>query len=264
MLENSPAGERTSSAAPAVQIVGLSKAYRDTLAVDDLSFEVAPGEILGLVGPNGAGKTTTLRVLCGIFPPTKGTVSLAGHDLATDAVPAKRSLAYVPDDPQLFDNLTVTEHLELVARLYALSDYGERADSLLSRFVLEEKRHTVATELSRGMRQKVAIACAYLRDPAVLLLDEPLTGLDPRGIRDITGSILSQRDRGAAVIISSHLLSLVQELSDRVLVLHRGRRILYGDLVSIRTRFPDLALDASLEDVFFHATEGPGSGGEAP
>jgi ABC-2 type transport system ATP-binding protein len=245
------------TAAPAIQVHGLTKAYRDTLAVDGLSFDVAAGEILGLVGPNGAGKTTTLRVLCGILPPTAGRVTLAGHDLLSDPVGAKHALAYVPDDPQLFDTLTVSEHLELVARLYALVDYRGRADHLLARFALTEKRDTVCSDLSRGMRQKVAIACAYLRDPAVLLLDEPLTGLDPRGIRDITDSIRSQRDRGAAVVISSHLLSLVEALSNRVLILHQGRRLLYGDLDSIRTGFPELARDASLEDVFLHATDRP-------
>lgn len=247
-----------------IQLRGLSKAYQETIAVDDLTCDVAAGEVLGLVGPNGAGKTTTLRVLCGILPPTSGSVHIAGHDLLKDPVPAKRALAYIPDDPQLFDHITVEEHLELVARLYDVHDHQQRATELLHRFALKEKRRTIASELSRGMRQKVAIACAYLRDPQVLLFDEPLTGLDPRGIRDITDSIALQRDRGAAVIISSHLLSLVEELSDRILILHKGHQLLCGDLATIRSGFPELTGDASLEDVFFRATEGTDMNEERP
>ncbi|MBN1422321.1 MAG: ABC transporter ATP-binding protein [Planctomycetes bacterium] len=244
------------AAVPAASIRGLRKAYRDLIAVDDLSFDVAPGEVLGLVGPNGAGKTTTLRMLSGILPPTGGSIAIAGHDLSSAPVPAKRALAYIPDDPQLFENLTVREHLDFVARLYGVRDHRPRADALIARFVLGEKRDTIARELSRGMRQKVAIACAYLRDPAIILFDEPLTGLDPRGIRDITDSIAEEKRRGAGVIISSHLLSLVEALSDRFLILHRGRRVLDGKLDAIRAGFPELAGDARLEDVFFRATEG--------
>jgi len=244
------------AAVPAVSVQGLGKAYRDLIAVDDLSFEVAAGEVLGLVGPNGAGKTTTLRMLAGILPPTRGRIAIGGNDLDGDPVAAKRALAYIPDDPQLFDNLTVREHLDFVARLYGVRDHRPRADALIDRFALAEKRNTIARELSRGMRQKVAIACAYLRDPAIIFFDEPLTGLDPRGIRDITDSIAEEKRRGAGVIISSHLLSLVEVLSDRFLILHRGRRVLHGDLAAIRAGFPELAGDASLEDVFFRATEG--------
>jgi ABC-2 type transport system ATP-binding protein len=225
------------------------------VAVAGLSFEVAPGEILGLVGPNGAGKTTTLRAIAGIIPPTQGRLAVDGKDVVADPVAAKRQLAYVPDDPKLFDTLTVWEHLEFVAAAYRVNDFGPKASGLLAQLQLEEKRNTIAQELSRGMRQKVAIACAYLHDPQALLFDEPLTGLDPRGIRTMKDSILERAEGGAAVIISSHLLSLVEDLSTHLLILHRGKRLLFGRIDEVREQFADLAPDATLEEVFFRATE---------
>src|SRR5947209_4385190 len=142
--------------APTVSIVvaDFHKSYDKTIAVAGISFEVAPGEILGLVGPNGAGKTTTLRALAGILRPTRGELRIAGHDLATEPVAAKAAMAYVPDDPRLFDDLTVWEHLRFIASAYRVHDWRSRAELLLERFELTGKRDTVAGELSRGMRQK--------------------------------------------------------------------------------------------------------------
>jgi ABC-2 type transport system ATP-binding protein len=230
------------------------KTYGDTVAVAGISFAVEPGEILGLVGPNGAGKTTTLRALGGILTPTRGRLSIAGHDLAADAVRAKAALAYVPDDPRLFDHLTVWEHLRFVAELYRVSGWQARADQLLAQFELKEKRDALAGELSRGMRQKVAIACGYLHQPRAILLDEPLTGLDPRGIRTMKDSVREHAAGGAAVIISSHLLSLVEDLCTAILVLHRGRQLLHARLADLRRQYSA----ESLEDVFFRLTEGDG------
>src|SRR5204862_5910413 len=158
-------------------------------------FDVAAGAILGLVGPNGAGKTTTLRTLAGIIRPTRGRLSIAGHDVVDDPIAAKRELAYVPDDPKLFDALTVWEHLECIAAAYRVADHAAKAEALLREFELVEKRDTMAQELSRGMRQKVAICCGYLHDPRAILFDEPLTGLDPYAIRTLKAS--SARRAGA-------------------------------------------------------------------
>ena len=146
------------------------KTYGDTVAVAGLTFQVAPGEILGLVGPNGAGKTTTIRALAGILNPTQGRLAIAGHDLAVDPVAAKAALAYVPDDPKLFDRLTVWEHFRFMASAYKLRDWTGRAESLLTQFELNEKRDALAGELSRGMRQKVAICCGYLHQPKAVFL----------------------------------------------------------------------------------------------
>lgn len=239
-----------------IKVREFHKTYRQTLAVTDLSFEVQPGQILGLVGPNGAGKTTTLRTLAGIIPPTQGRLGVAGHDVVDDPVAVKRELAYVPDDPKLFDTLTVREHLEFIAGAYRLGDVAGRAAELLELFELTEKGDTMASELSRGMRQKVAICCAYLHEPKAILLDEPLTGLDPRGIRTMKDSIIERAAAGAAIIISSHLLTMVEDLCSHVLILHRGRLLFCGPIDQARTQLTDADGDESLEEVFFRVTEG--------
>ena len=208
-----------------IRVDDYHKTYQKTIAVAGLSFEVPGGAILGLVGPNGAGKTTTMRALAGIIRPTSGSLSVAGHDVVADPLAVKRQLAYIPDDPKLFDALTVWEHLQFIASAYRLGDFAATAERLLEKFELVEKRDTVAQELSRGMRQKVAICCAYLHDPKAILFDEPLTGLDPYAIRALKSSIADRAAAGAAVVISSHLLSLVEDLCTHLLILHRGRSL---------------------------------------
>jgi ABC-2 type transport system ATP-binding protein len=250
-----------------IQVQDYHKNYGDLAAVSGLSFEVGPGEILGLVGPNGAGKTTTLRAIAGIIPPTHGRLLVAGHDIVRDPVAAKRALAYVPDDSKLFDSLTVWEHLEFVASAYAVPDHARKAEELLNQFELTEKRDTLAQELSRGMKQKVAICCAYLHDPRAILFDEPLTGLDPRGIRTMKSSVIERARGGSAIVISSHLLALVEDLCTHLLILHRGQRLFFGRKGEARSAFADLRVDASLEELFFRATEGqpvPGPSIESP
>jgi ABC-2 type transport system ATP-binding protein len=238
-----------------IQVADYHKAYSSTIAVAGLSFEVSAGAILGLVGPNGAGKTTTLRALAGIIRPTRGRLSIAGHDVVDDPIAAKRELAYIPDDPKLFDALTVWEHLEFIAAAYRVAEFTTRAEELLQQFELVEKRDTMAQELSRGMRQKVAICCAYLHQPRAILFDEPLTGLDPYAIRTLKASIGRRAAAGAAVVVSSHLLSLVEDLCTHLLILDKGRSLFSGTLDEARSRYADLQGQASLEDVFFRATE---------
>jgi ABC-2 type transport system ATP-binding protein len=238
-----------------IHVQDYHKAYRETIAVEGLSFEVPAGAILGLIGPNGAGKTTTLRALAGIIRPTRGRLWVAGHDIVNDPVAAKKELAYIPDDPKLFDALTVWEHLQFMAAAYRVADFAPKGEALLRQFELEEKRKTMAQELSRGMRQKVAICCAYLHDPRVILFDEPLTGLDPYAIRTLKASITERAAGGAAVVVSSHLLSLVEDLCTHLLILNRGRCLFLGTLGEARAQYADLQGDASLEEVFFRATE---------
>ncbi len=233
------------------------KLYGDTVAVAGISFTVAPGEILGLVGPNGAGKTTTLRALAGIIAPTRGRLFIAGHDVARDPVAAKSALAYVPDDPALFDRLTVWEHFRFTASAYRLRDWRDRGERLLATLELTEKRDALASELSRGMRQKVAIGCGYLHDPRALLLDEPLTGLDPRGIRTMKDLIREHAAGGAAVMISSHLLSLFEDLCTTLLILHRGCVVRFGRLADLRNELAAEGRSETLEELFFRLTEAP-------
>ena len=236
-----------------IEVAALSKSYGPLVAVDGLSFSVAAGEILGLVGPNGAGKTTTLRSLCGIIRPDAGTVRIAGHDLRTAGPSAKAQLAFVPDEPQLFDYLTVEEHLRFVGRMYGVADAPARAPALLEELELTDKRRVLPGELSRGMKQKLAIACGLLHRPRALLLDEPLTGLDPSGIRKMRATIAARAREGAAVILSSHLLNLVEELCTRLLVIRHGRCVALGTLPQIVAERPALA-GRSLEDIFLTLT----------
>ena len=196
-----------------------------------------------------------MRAVAGIIPPTHGTLCVDGHDVVADPVPAKRALAYVPDDPKLFDALTVWEHLSFVASAYQVTDFHARAGRLLEEFELSEHRDKLGQELSRGMRQKVAICCAYLHTPRAILVDEPLTGLDPRGIRTMKQSLRERAAAGAAVIISSHLLALIEDLCARMLILHRGRQLFYGTIAEARQVCGGAASDSSLEEVFFRVTE---------
>jgi ABC-2 type transport system ATP-binding protein len=234
------------------------KVYGQIVAADGITFSVAPGDILGLVGPNGAGKTTTLRAMAGILVPTRGRIVIAGHEMSKEPVAAKSKLAYVPDDPRLFDQLTVWEHFVFVAKAYRLSDWIGRANELLATFELTEKKNSLCSELSRGMRQKVAICCGYLHQPRAIMLDEPLTGLDPYGIRSMKSSIRKYASEGAAIIVSSHLLSLVEDLCTSVLVLHRGKQLLHASLAEMRAQVREAGRQESLEDLFFRLTEDNG------
>jgi ABC-2 type transport system ATP-binding protein len=237
-----------------IEVAGLTKNYGSFLAVSDLSFSVQRGEVMGLVGPNGAGKTTTLRCLVGIIPPAGGAIRICGCSLKDDPIGAKRQLAFMPDEPRLFDYLTVFEHLQFTARIYGVADFRTAANALLDELELRDKSESLPGELSRGMKQKLVIACGLLHEANVLLFDEPLTGLDPIGIRRMKATILKRAQAGAAIIISSHLLHLVEELCDRVLILNQGRKIIHGSLEEIQKSLPELRGDTSLEEMFLHVT----------
>lgn len=237
-----------------IELEGLTKTYDGARGVADLSFRVEAGGVLGLVGPNGAGKTTTLRCIAGIFPPAQGRIILDGHDLIAEPLLAKRSLGFVPDEPRLFDYLTVREHLRFFGRLHGVSDAEARGLALLEELELAGKERFLPGTLSRGMRQKLAVACALLHEPRVLLLDEPLTGLDPVSMRRVTRMIRHRARAGAAIIVSSHLLHLVEELCSEVLVLAQGEMIAHGRVDDLREALPSLRGRGDLEDIFLHVT----------
>ncbi|HZM03112.1 MAG TPA: ABC transporter ATP-binding protein [Candidatus Saccharimonadales bacterium] len=246
---------RPSTAAPApIEVDALTKLYGDFPAVTDLSFAVRPGEVIGLVGPNGAGKTTTLRCLAGIIPATRGWVRICGFDLASHPIEAKQRLAFFSDEPRLFDYLTVAQHLTFTARIYKVANYEAVGRELLEELEIADKVNKLPGELSRGMKQKLAIACGLLHAPQVIFFDEPLTGLDPLGIRRMKDSILKRSKAGAAILISSHLLHLLEEVCSHVLILKNGRKIIDGTLGEVRQRFSEQSGDASLEEIFFRAT----------
>src|SRR5471032_1956760 len=224
-----------------INVHDLTRYYGDFTAVHKISFDVQPGEVLGLVGPNGAGKTTTLRCLAGIIAPSSGTVTVAGHDIQKESVAAKQQLAFIPDEPHLFDHLTVEEHLRFVARLYGVPDAEQRITPLLTELEIVDKRKALSTELSRGMKQKLAIACGLLHDPSVLILDEPLTGLDPGGMRKMRATIANRARAGASVVLSSHLLTLVEELCTKLFVIRRGQCVASGTMAEIVALRPERA-----------------------
>ena len=237
-----------------IEVVNLTKSYDSLVAVKDFSFSVKRGEILGLVGPNGAGKTTTLRAIAGIHPPTEGTIRICGSDLRDDPVNAKRHLAFMPDEPRLFDYLTVEEHLLFVARIYQVQDVRTRMEPLLEEFDLADKRKALPSELSRGMKQKLMIASGFIHAPDVLIFDEPLTGLDPLGIRRMKESIVKRSSEGASVILSSHLLHLVEELCDTVAIIQHGTRLAYGTIDDLKWKIAHGRGDVSLEEAFLRIT----------
>ena len=243
-----------------ITVTNFSKQYKGFTAVKNLSFAVEPGQILGLVGPNGAGKTTTLRSLCGIIPPTSGEMLVAGHDIVKAPIEAKQNIGYIPDDPRLFDTMTVWEHLAFTAAAYKIPEFEAGAEALLTSFELTHKRDTMVHNLSRGMRQKVAIACAFLHDPKVILFDEPLTGLDPQGIRGIQQAIRDRAQSGAAIIISSHLLSLFENLCTHIMVLNLGECRRFGTMEEVLGEVGQTDSSSALEEAYFAITQNTGSG----
>ncbi|MGA2747585.1 MAG: ABC transporter ATP-binding protein [Verrucomicrobiota bacterium] len=244
----------TNAAGPQIEVTGLTKLYGTFVAVSDLSFSVRRGEVIGLVGPNGAGKTTTLRCLAGVIPPTRGAVRIGGFDMAQEPIEAKRRLAFFSDEPRLFDYLTVAQHLAFTARIYGVGNYEEIARPLLEELEIADKGDKLPGELSRGMKQKLVIACGLLHSPEVIFFDEPLTGLDPIGIRRMKDSILKRARAGAAILISSHLLHLLEEVCSHVLILKNGQKVIDGTLEEVRARYSEQSGDTNLEDVFFRAT----------
>jgi ABC-2 type transport system ATP-binding protein len=239
-----------------LQVDQYQKAYDKTLAVESLSFEAHPGTIMGMVGPNGAGKTTTMRAIAGIIAPTNGKILVNGFDVVAQPKMAKQIVAFIPDDPKLFETLTVWEHLRFIAAAYQVQNFEPIAEELIETFELVDKRSSLARELSRGMRQKVAICCAYLQQPKLIMFDEPHTGLDPLAIRRMKSTIQARASEGAVVIVSSHLLSLIEDLCTHLLILSKGRSQFCGTLEKLRQGYPELETGTPLEEIFFKATIG--------
>ncbi len=240
-----------------IEVSGLTKCYGDFVAVRDLSFTVRPGEILGLVGPNGAGKTSALRCLAGIIPPSGGSIRISGHDLTAAPLEAKRVIAFFSDEPRLFEYLTLRQHLVFTGRLYGVADVESRIESLLTELELTGKADELPGALSRGMKQKVAIACGLIHSPRVIFFDEPLTGLDPIAIRKMKDTIRRLAAEGAAMVISSHLLHLLEEVCTHVLVLKRGCKIAHGSLDEIRQQFAAGDASVDLEELFIRIASQP-------
>lgn len=241
--------------APMLEVQGLIKQYKQFVAVNRLNMLIQPGEIVGLLGPNGAGKTTALRCICGILRPTGGRVLINGYDVVQDQALAKARLAFVPEVPSLYELLTVEEHLRFVAMCFNRLDlFDQKGEDLLQRFNLTEKRRELVATLSKGMRQKLSVACALVHDANILLFDEPMIGVDPAGAHELKAEIQRQRDNGASVLISTHLLDTAEKLCDRVIIVARGSKIAEGTLAQLQE--VSAMEGRSLEEVFLKLTEG--------
>jgi len=237
-----------------LQTFGLVKEFKNTRAVDALDLEIRPGEIVGLLGPNGAGKTTALRCIAGILRPTAGRIIINGFDIVDDQAKAKARLAFVPEVPSLYELLTVEEHLRFVAMCFnTLPRFEELKDELLNRYNLAEKRNDLVATLSKGMRQKLSVACALVHDANIMLFDEPMIGVDPAGAHELKLEIVRAKNNGAAVLISTHLLDTAERLCDRVIILARGRKLTEGTLEELQVS--SSMQGGSLEDIFLKLTE---------
>lgn len=237
-----------------LEVQHIVKYYKRFCAVDDLSFDVNPGEIVGLLGPNGAGKTTVLRCVAGILRFSSGGVRICGYDVVKQQRDAKRRLAFVPEVPSLYELLTVREHLRFTAMCFDTLDVYEReATGLLDRFDLIEKENELVATLSKGMKQKLAVVCAMVHNAKVFLLDEPLIGIDPKGAAELKAQFSEAADGGAAVLVSTHLLDTAERLCDRVIIMARGQKLEDGTLAELRERHA-AAESTSLEEIFLQLT----------
>jgi ABC-2 type transport system ATP-binding protein len=244
--------------AHALEIAGLVKSFAATRAVDGLDLVIPRGEFHALLGPNGAGKTTTLRIVAGLERADAGRVAVLGHDVARDAAAAKRVLAFLPDDPLVYDKLDALEYLEFVAGLWSLPGdvAARRAEELLRWLDLWPQARQRAEGYSRGMRQKLALAGALIHEPEVLILDEPLTGLDAAAARQVKDLLIARVGAGATVILTTHILEIAERLADRISIIQRGRIVAQGSLDELRAQAAGSGHGSTLEDVFLQLTRG--------
>lgn len=236
---------------PAIEIRDLVKSFDGFRAVDYLNLSVDSGQIFGLLGPNGAGKTTTIRMLTGLLKPDGGTIRV----LSKENWEWKGVMGYIPEEPSLYEHLTVYEHIYLIGKLRGVTDLDNRVDYLLDFMGLNDKSDEMVSTISKGMKQKVAIACAVVHEPKVLIGDEPLMGLDPKSQRKVKQLMKDYADRGGVALVSTHILDVAERFCDRVAIINRGHILAQGNLSDLKKRSKSEER-ATLEDVFLKLTEG--------
>ncbi|MHC4697807.1 MAG: ABC transporter ATP-binding protein [Planctomycetota bacterium] len=251
---DSGVGRSGSDADLAIGLAGVSKSYGRTLAVRDLSLQIPRGELFAFLGPNGAGKTTTIKMIVGLLKPDTGDVHVCGHTVGANGLAAKAKLAYVPDQPFLYEKLTGREFLYFVAEMYGLPSQqrDHMLDHLVRRLDIGEFLDHITESYSHGMRQKVVLAAALLHDPAVLVIDEPMVGLDPRTIRAVKNLFVEHTRNGGTVFMSTHILDIAEAVADRIAIIHEGRLITIGTLEQLRAQ---ARREHSLEEIFLQLTE---------
>jgi ABC-2 type transport system ATP-binding protein len=249
-------GDEMPTQSPLIEVNDLIKQYGEKLAVNKVSFQVYPGEVFGFLGPNGAGKTTTIKMIVGLLQPSAGTVKVAGYDVQAQALLSKASSGYVPDTPNLYAKLTGRELLHFVAHLYDLESKQttRRIDELLRMFDLMEAADDTLDSYSHGMQQKASLAAALIHDPRVLVLDEPTVGLDPKSARLIKDILRQIADRGAAVMLSTHILEIAERMCDRIGIINKGQLVAVGTMDELRAL--GRTGQSSLEDIFLGLTGG--------
>lgn len=231
----------------------ITKRYGNKTAVHELTLEIPAGELFAFLGPNGAGKTTTIKIMCGLLFPSSGTVSIGGFDMLTEGDQARQLIAYVPDQPYLYEKLTGREFLQFVGEMYGLPGelLRQRIAEVIELFHLDEFVDDLTERYSHGMRQRTVFASALVHQPKLLIVDEPTVGLDPRSVRELKDLLRLQADQGTTVFLSSHSLDVVEELAKRIAIIEHGHLIACGTLAALRAQS---AVDGSLEDVFLKMT----------
>ena len=230
-----------------LMVQNLTKKYSKEIAVNNISFQVDQGEIAILLGPNGAGKSTTIKSIAGLLK-YDGYIEICGHP--NKSIAAKKVFSYVPEVSAMFDLLTVYEHIEYIAAAYGIGNFKDEAKELLERFDLNDKKEKLGKQLSKGMMQKVSICCALIIKPKVILFDEPLMGLDPKAIKELKKAIVELKEKGSAVLISTHIIDSVDDFWDKVLIMKNGNIVLSGTKQELKSR------NETLEELFFDVTEG--------
>ena len=232
----------------------LNKTFGNFQAVCDLTLHVPPGELFCFLGPNGAGKTTTIKMLCGLLRPTSGSIEIAGADLHRDPLTIRRQCGYIPDQPFLYDRLTPVEYVQFICDLFRLpaAEARNQMDHYFDVLGLNEYRNHLIRELSHGLRQRLLYATTLIHRPNVIFVDEPFVGLDPYSIRTIRSLLREQTARGATIFLTTHILTLAEELADRVAIIHQGRLMDCGTLPELKKRH---ATDGNLEDLFLNLTQ---------
>jgi ABC-2 type transport system ATP-binding protein len=241
-----------------IQLQGLTKRYGQHVAVDQLDLDIQPGELFGFLGPNGAGKTTTIKMMAGLLQPTSGRIVLAGHDLDLEPEKAKAALGFIPDRPFLYEKLSANEFLQFVAGIYGINgnDVGRRIDELLELVELSEFRANLIESFSHGMKQRLVMAASFIHDPKVLIVDEPMVGLDPRGHRLIKHIFRTRCQNGTTIFMSTHTLEVAQTMCDRIGIILKGKLIALGSMDVLQRQAESEIPE--LEPIFLKLTGGEG------
>jgi ABC-2 type transport system ATP-binding protein len=237
-----------------IKMQGCTKKYGELVAVNNLSLNVSGSEIFGLLGPNGAGKSTAIKMLTGLLKPDSGLITICGHNIEDDPLEAKKLLAYVPEKGYTYEKLTAWEYLKFISGLYHMdsNEFEKNANRFLETFSLSDWKNEIIENFSMGMKQRLLLTASFMRNPKVIILDEPHNGLDPKGIRLLKDMLFSLRDNGTAILLSTHIIAIAEEICDRVAIINKGSIVAEGPKESLKSRA--VSSDKTLEDIFLRLT----------